>query len=68
MIYLYIKKALCQLFSDGLSLHSHHKNLDNRMNWLQRSVDNLINWTEMNHMALHPDKTKFMLATTRQKD
>ena len=26
-----------------------------------------MDWTEMNHMALHPDKTKFMLITTRQK-
>ena len=37
------------------------------MNLLQHSVDNLISWTEMNHMALHPDKTTFMLVTTRQK-
>ena len=37
------------------------------MNSLQHSVDGLINWTEMNHMALHPDKTKFMLVTRRQK-
>ena len=37
------------------------------MNSLQHSVDNLINWTEMNHMALHPDKTKLMLVTTKHK-
>ena len=60
-------EALCELFADDTSLHNHHKNLDTLMNSLQHSVDNLINWTEMNHMALHPDKTKFMLVTTRQK-
>ena len=37
------------------------------MNSLQHSVDSLINWTEMNHVALHPDKTKFLLVATRQK-
>ena len=63
---LYIK-TLCELFADSISLHNHHKNLDSLVNSLQHSVDNLINWTEMNHMALHPDKTKLMLVTTRQK-
>ena len=56
---LYIK-ALCELFANDTSLHSHH------MNSLQHSIDSLIDWTEMNHMALHPDKTKFMFITTRQ--
>ena len=30
-------------------------------------IDKLIDWTETNHMNLHPDKTKFMPITTRQK-
>ena len=63
---LYIK-SLCVLFADDTSLHNHHKHLGTLMNSLEHSVDNLISWTEMNHMALHPDKTKFMLATTRQQ-
>ena len=62
---LYIK-ALCELFADDTSLHNHHTNLNTLMNSLQHSIS-LIDWTEMNHMALHPDKTKFMLITTRQK-
>ena len=37
------------------------------MNSLQHFVDSLIDWTEMNQMTLHPDKTKFMLVTTSQK-
>ena len=60
-------EALCGLFADDTSLHNHDKNLDSLMNSLRHSVDNLINWTKMNHMALHPDKTKFMLVATRQK-
>ena len=63
---LYIK-TLCELFADDTSLHNHHTNLDALIDSLQHSIDNLIDWTEMNHMALHPDKTKFMLTTTRQK-
>ena len=63
---LYIE-TLCELFADDTSLYSHHTNLDALTDSLQHSIDNLIDWTEMNHMALHPDKTKFMLITTRQK-
>ena len=50
---LYIK-ALCELFADDTFVHSHHNNLDSLMN--------------SNHIALHPDKAKFMFVTTRQKD
>ena len=46
---------------------NHHTNLDTLMNSLQHSIDSLIDWTDMNHMAIHPDKTKFMLITIRQK-
>ena len=63
---LYIK-ALCGLFADDTPLHNRYTNLDTLMNSLQHSIDSLIDWTEMNHMALHPGKTKFMLITTRQK-
>ena len=54
-------KTLCELFADDTSVHNHHKNLDTVMNSLQHSVDYLINWTEMNHVALHPDKNKFFV-------
>ena len=43
------------------------KHVDTLMNSLQQSVDNLIYWTEVNHMALHVDKTKIILLTTRQR-
>ena len=57
---LYIE-TLCELFADDTSLHSHHTNLDALTDSLQYSIDSLIDWTEMNHMALHPDKTKLWL-------
>ena len=60
-------KALCELFADDTSLHDHHANIDILMNSLQNSIDSLTDWSEINHMALHPDKTKFMLITPRQK-
>ena len=60
-------KALCELFADDTSLNNHHTDLNTLHASLQNSLDNLIDWTEMKHMALHPDKTKFMLITTRQK-
>ena len=60
-------KALCELFADDTSLHDHHTDLNTIRASLQNSLDNLIDWTEMNHMALHQNKTKFMLTTTRQK-
>ena len=64
---LYIE-TLCELFADDTSLHSHHTDLDALTDSLQHSIDSLIDWTEMNHMALHPDKTKFMLITIREKN
>ena len=51
-------KALCELFADDTSLHDHHIDLNTLHASLQNSLDNLIDWTEMNHMPLHPDKTK----------
>ena len=63
---LYIT-ALCELFADDTSLHNHHTDLNILHTSLQNCIDKLIDWTEMNHMVLHPDKTKFMLITTRQK-
>ena len=63
---LYIT-ALYKLFTDDTSLHNHHTDLNILHTLLQNCIDKLIDWTEMNHMVLHPDKTKFMLITARQK-
>ena len=57
-------KALCELFADDTTIHSTHSNLNNR---LQESIDNLLQWIELNHMSLNSYKTKYMTLTTRQK-
>lgn len=56
-----------EMFADDTSLNSKDKNPENLVSKLQNSVNELINWTELNHMALNPDKTKSMYITTRQK-
>ena len=34
---------------------------------LQDNINLLVKWTHLNHLAIHPQKTKFMLIATRQK-
>ena len=59
--------ALCELFADDTTLHKSHSDLKYISLVLQDSINSLIEWTESNHMALNPQKTKYMLVTTRQK-
>ena len=60
-------KALCELFADDTTIHSSHSNLNNLLLSLQESINNLLQWTELNHMLLNSYKTKYMTITTRQK-
>ena len=60
------RTALFELFADDAALHNHHADINTLHASLQNCIDNLIDWTEMNHKALHPDKTEFVLITTRQ--
>ena len=62
-----ILSALCQLFADDTTLHTSHSKLEKISFTLQKNVNELINWAELNHMCLHPQKTKCMIITTRQK-
>ena len=55
------------LFADDSSLHCHDKNVQVIETHLQDSVNDINNWCKLNKMALHPQKTKSMLITTRQK-
>ena len=57
----------CEMFADDTSLNSKDKKAENVVHKLQKSVSELINWTELNHMSLNSDKTKCMYITTRQK-
>ena len=54
---LYIT-AICELFSDDTSLHNHHTDLNILHTSLQNCINKLIDWNEMNHMVLHPEKNK----------
>ena len=60
-------KAVCELFADDTPTHDHHTDTSTLHASLQNCLDNLIDWTEMNHMVLHRDETKFMPITTIQK-
>ena len=57
----------CEMFADDTSLHASDTNPTNLGFKLQNSINDLINWTELNHMALNAKKTKCMFLTTRQK-
>ena len=60
-------KACCERFAADTTIHSSNSNLRKLSESQQESVNSLLKWAELNHMSLHPDKTKFMLITTRQK-
>ena len=57
----------CELFADDTTVHNTNKNADLLFSHLQEDIEKLQAWTDLNHMALHPQKSKFMLVTTRQK-
>jgi hypothetical protein len=57
----------CEMFADDTTLHSSDDNVDTLSVSLQRSADELHEWSEYNHMALNAKKTEVMLITTRQK-
>ena len=56
------------LFADDASLHTAHTKTETIENYLQDSINKAHNWCEYNSMVIHPDKTKCMLMTTRQKN
>ena len=59
--------SLSALFADDTTLHTSHKHYDQVTHTIQKSADELVEWSEFNHMSLHPKKTKSMLIATRQK-
>ena len=55
------------LFADDASLYTSDKDLTMIEKSLQQSLDLASKWCEHSRMILHPDKTKCMIAATRQK-
>jgi hypothetical protein len=60
-------QADSELFADDTTIHTSNVSIKQLIPSLQESAYTLNKWTEQNHMAIHPQKTKFMLITTRQK-
>lgn len=57
----------CDLFADDSSLHTFSYSLDTVQLSLQQTLNDVSQWCEHNKMVLHPQKTKCMVITTRQK-
>ena len=65
---LHLKKELISsLFADDSSIHSASKSIDELNSDLQDGLDEVNNWCTKNCMSIHPEKTKSMVVTTRQK-
>ena len=60
-------KSCSDLFTDDTTIHSSNSNLKKLSESLQESVNSLLEWTELNRIFLHHDKTKCVFTTTRQK-
>ena len=57
----------CDLFADDTTLHSSAVNIHNVKNSLQNGLDDVSKWCYLNEMLIHPQKTKCMIITSRQK-
>jgi hypothetical protein len=57
----------CDLFADDTSLHSSSTDVLSAQHSLQSGLNDVSIWCSLNQMILHPQKTKSMVITTRQK-
>ena len=55
------------LFADDASMHSASDDIADVNIRLQEGLDNVNDWCLKNCMSIHPEKTKSMVTTTRQK-
>ena len=60
-------EAIMDLFADDSTLHSSSTDISILNFTLQNSLNDIDKWCDDNKMALHPNKTKSMLITSRQK-
>ena len=54
------------LFADDATFYASASTLTDVQVQLQRDVSKMVTWTK-DHMATHPEKTKYMIIGTRQK-
>ena len=64
---LHISNSDCGMFADDTTLHTSNKKLKPLATSLQNTANELQAWSDLNHMALHPQKTEVMIVTSRQK-
>jgi len=57
----------CELFADDTTLYAKNQDLTKLNKSLQKGLNSLKQWADLNHMVVHPSKSKAMLITTRQK-
>ena len=57
----------CEMFADDTSIHVSKDSFSATLNALQIAADLLVSWANLNKMMIHPEKTKYMIITTRQK-
>ena len=64
---LHIPNATCDMFADDTCVHVFDDDYESVFLKLQESANDVFQWATDNVMQIHPDKTKFMIITTRQK-
>ena len=57
----------CEMFADDTSIHSSDTRPEKLANKLQTIIQNVDDWTKLNHMSLNSQKTKCMYICARQK-
>ena len=60
-------KTTNELYADDASIYSINKDINIINNSLQLSLNLAVEWSHQNSMVIHPDKTKSMVITSRQK-
>ena len=66
-LHLTNKDVACDLFADDSTLHTSNANINVVQSSLQQGIYDVVDWCKVNHMVLHPGKTKCMVITSRQK-
>ena len=57
----------CEMFADDTSVHVSDQSIQGVINKLQICANQVLSWANLNKMTIHPEKTKYMIITTRQK-
>ena len=57
----------CDLFADDSSLHTSSSDITTAQFSLQKELNTVVKWSEDNKMIIHPQKTKSIVISTRQK-